>query len=73
MEKSLKSPLESGVDAPSRDVGPKYTGKYISFKELLDHNRRALTLMADLEETYYSNRPLTSQQIKARLIRSKKK
>ncbi len=49
MEKSLKSPLEGGVDAPSRDVGPKYTGKHSFFKELLDHNRRALTLLADLE------------------------
>ncbi|MBI5569047.1 MAG: pyruvate, phosphate dikinase [Desulfomonile tiedjei] len=60
----MKSPLDGTVGAPSRVMGPKYAGKYKFFKELLDHNRSALTLMADLEETYYSNRPLTSQQIK---------
>ena len=42
----------------------KHAAKYKSFRELLDHNRRALTLMADLEQTYYANRPFTVQQIK---------
>ncbi|MEW6532835.1 MAG: PEP/pyruvate-binding domain-containing protein [Thermodesulfobacteriota bacterium] len=65
MEDSVKSPLEDRVGAPSRVVRPTHTSKYRFFKELLDRNRRALTLMADLEETYYANRPLTSRQIES--------
>ncbi|MBM4327585.1 MAG: pyruvate, phosphate dikinase [Deltaproteobacteria bacterium] len=65
MKDNVRSPLESSVVAPSRVVGPKHASKYNFFKDLLDHNRRALTLMADLEETYYSNRPLVSRQIEA--------
>ena len=66
MKDSTKPTLESSESAAPPQAGPKYAGKYKFFKELLDHNRKALTLMAYLEETYYSNRPLTSQHIKAR-------
>jgi pyruvate,water dikinase len=65
MRDSTKPTSESNEGASQPQARPKYSGKYQFFKELLDHNRRALTLMADLEETYYSNRPLTSQQIMA--------
>lgn len=66
MKDSMKSSLDGDAgEASSGVAGPKYVGKYKFFRELLDHNRRALALMADLEETYYSNRPLTSQQIMA--------
>jgi pyruvate,water dikinase len=65
MKDTMKPSLEGGAGASSGVAGPKYMGKYKFFKELLDHNRTALTLMADLEETYYANRPLTSQQIMA--------
>ena len=58
MKDSKKSASESSESASPPQVGPKYAGKYKFFKELLDHNRRALTLMAELEETYYSNRPV---------------
>ncbi len=47
-----------------RLIEGKHSGKYKFFKELLSHNRKALQLMADLEETYYSNRSVTSNRIK---------
>lgn len=47
-----------------RLIEGKLLGKYKFFKELLRHNRKALQLMADMEETYYSNRSVTSNRIK---------
>ena len=39
------------------------TARYRHFRALLDHNRAALNLMADLEQTYYDNRPFTIQLV----------
>lgn len=39
------------------------TARYRHFRVLLDHNRVALNLMADLEQTYYNNRPFTLQLV----------
>lgn len=39
------------------------TARYRHFRALLDHNRTALTLMADLEQTYYNNLPFTIQGV----------
>ncbi|MBU4055480.1 MAG: pyruvate, phosphate dikinase [Proteobacteria bacterium] len=39
------------------------TARYRHFRALLDHNRGALTLMSDLEQTYYNNRPFTMQNV----------
>jgi pyruvate, water dikinase len=64
MKDSIKSRSDGSMSTPAQKVGPKYAGKYEFFKELLEHNRRALTLMADLEQTYYANQPFTVQQIK---------
>jgi pyruvate,water dikinase len=36
---------------------------------LLDHNRVALSLMADLEQTYYDNRPFTMQMVERKCAR----
>jgi pyruvate,water dikinase len=56
---------ESSASAVPQKVLPKYQFKYHHFRELLDHNRKALTLMADLEQAYYANRSITAQQIKS--------
>jgi pyruvate, water dikinase len=45
-------------------MGGKHSSRYNYFRDLLDHNRRALTLMADFEQTYYANRAITTQRIK---------
>ncbi len=39
------------------------TGRYRRFRRLLDHNRTALTLQADLEQIYYDNRPFIPQMV----------
>lgn len=45
-------------------MGGKHSSRYNYFRDLLDHNRRALTLMADFEQAYYANRAITTQRIK---------
>ena len=39
------------------------TSRYRRFRRLLDHNRTALTLQADLEQIYYDNRPFIPQMV----------
>ena len=39
------------------------TALYRRFRRLLDHNRTALTLQADLEQIYYDNRPFIPQVV----------
>ena len=39
------------------------TARYRRFRRLLDHNRTALTLQADLEQIYYDNRPFIPQVV----------
>jgi pyruvate,water dikinase len=39
------------------------TSRYRRFRRLLDHNRTALTLQADLEQIYYDNRPFVPQMV----------
>jgi hypothetical protein len=39
------------------------TARYRRFRRLLDHNRTALTLQADLEQIYYDNRPFVPQVV----------
>jgi len=46
---------------PTMDA--EQTARYRHFRDLLDHNRAALSLMADLERTYYDNRPFTPQGV----------
>ena len=46
---------------PLPKMDTEETTRYQHFRALLDHNRAALTLMADLEQTYYNNRPFTIQ------------
>jgi pyruvate,water dikinase len=46
---------------PLPKMDTEETARYRHFRALLDHNRAALTLMADLEQTYYNNRPFTIQ------------
>ncbi len=45
------------------------TVRYRHFRELLDHNRATLTLMADLEQTYYDNQPFTLQSVERKCSR----
>ncbi len=44
-------------------LDPEQTGRYRRFRRLLDHNRTALTLQADLEQVYYDNLPFTFQMV----------
>lgn len=46
---------------PRLDV--EQTARYRRFRRLLEHNRTALTLQADLEQTYYDNRPFMPQMV----------
>jgi len=39
------------------------TARYRRFRRLLDHNRTALALQADLEQIYYDNRPFVPQVV----------
>ncbi len=39
------------------------TNRYRRFRRLLEHNRTALTLQADLEQIYYDNRPFVPQVV----------
>ena len=39
------------------------TARYRRFRRLLEHNRTALTLQADLEQIYYDNRPFMPQMV----------
>ncbi len=59
----FKSKNTGDACRPLLDMDPEQTGRYKHFRTLLDHNRAALNLMADLEQTYYDNRPFTMQML----------
>ncbi len=42
------------------------TARYRRFRRLLEHNRTALSLQADLEQIYYDNRPFMPQMVEHR-------
>ena len=44
-------------------LNAEQTARYRRFRQLLDHNRTALTLQADLEQIYYDNRPFVPQMV----------
>src|SRR5512139_436570 len=44
-----------------------YAGKYRSFRSLLEHNHRALSVMSDMEHAYYMGKPFTLAWAEARL------
>jgi pyruvate,water dikinase len=44
-------------------LNAEQTARYRRFRRLLDHNRTALTLQADLEQIYYDNRPFVPQVV----------
>jgi len=46
---------------PALDV--EQTNRYRRFRRLLEHNRTALALQADLEQIYYDNRPFVPQMV----------
>lgn len=50
---------------PTMDADQKIRYEY--FRKLLNHNRMALTTMADLEQIYYNNRPFTLQYVERRI------
>ena len=54
---------------PLPKMDAEETARYRHFRALLDHNRAALTLMADLEQTYYDNRPFTIQLVERKCNR----
>lgn len=54
---------------PLLAMDPEQTARYKHFRDLLDHNRVALNLMADLEQTYYDNRPFTMQMVERKCAR----
>jgi hypothetical protein len=42
---------------PLKQLEGKHAEKYAHFRELLNHNHRALSLMAEMEEIYYGGKP----------------
>ncbi|KAB2889773.1 MAG: pyruvate, phosphate dikinase [Desulfobulbaceae bacterium] len=44
-------------------LDPEQTNRYRRFRRLLEHNRTALALQADLEQIYYDNRPFVPQMV----------
>ncbi len=50
---------------PTMDAGQK--SRYEYFRKLLTHDRTALTTMAELEQTYYSNLPFTLQFVERKI------
>lgn len=44
------------------------TARYRRFRRLLEHNRTALTLQADLEQLYYDNRPFVPQVVEKKSL-----
>ncbi|MBI5585506.1 MAG: hypothetical protein HY892_16990, partial [Deltaproteobacteria bacterium] len=54
---------------PLPGMDAEQTAQYRHFRALLDRNRTALTLTADLEQTYYNNRPFTIQLVERKCDR----
>lgn len=65
----FKSRKEGNSCRPLPGTDPEQTIRYRHFRSLLDHNRTALSLMADLEQTYYDNRPFTMQMVERKCER----
>jgi hypothetical protein len=49
---------------PLKKLEKKHAAKYAHFRELLNHNHHALSLMAEIEEIYYGGKPFTIQAIR---------
>ena len=49
---------------PLKKLEKKHAAKYAHFRELLNHNHHALSLMAKMEEIYYGGKPFTIQAIR---------
>jgi pyruvate, water dikinase len=64
--KSIKS---GDACRPLLAMDSEQTARYKHFRNLLDHNRAALSLMADLEQAYYDNRPFTPQMVERKCER----
>jgi pyruvate, water dikinase len=65
----FKSQKTGDACRPLPSMDTEQTARYRHFRALLDHNRAALTLMADLEQTYYDNRPFTLQFVERKCDR----
>jgi len=61
MARILVSSSKDQVCRPLPRLSEEQAARYRHFRALLDHNRAALTIMAELEQIYYDNRPLTPQ------------
>ncbi|WP_321493778.1 PEP/pyruvate-binding domain-containing protein [uncultured Desulfobacter sp.] len=59
----FKSIQDGDACRPLFAMDPEQTARYNHFRALLDHNRVAINLMTDLEQTYYDNRPFTAQMV----------
>ena len=42
---------------PLKQLEGKHVEKYVHFRELLNHNHRALSLMAEMEDISYCGKP----------------
>jgi pyruvate,water dikinase len=51
---------------PLKQLEGKHAERYAHFRELLDHNHRALSLMAEMEEIYYGGKPFSLQAVRQR-------
>ncbi|MBI5550784.1 MAG: pyruvate, phosphate dikinase [Desulfobacterales bacterium] len=59
----FKKSIPGDACRPLPSMDGEQTARYQHFRALLEHNRTALTLMADLEQTYFDNRPFTIQGV----------
>lgn len=64
-----KSKKRGDACRPLLAMDAEQTARYEHFRNLLDHNRAALSIMADLEQTYYDNRPFTPQMVERKCAR----
>jgi pyruvate, water dikinase len=65
----FKKTVTGDACRPLSSMDTEQTARYRHFRALLDHNRAALTLMADLEQIYYDNRPFTLQFVERKCDR----
>jgi pyruvate, water dikinase len=59
----FKSWRSADACRPLPTLDAEQTARYRRFRRLLEHNRTALTLQADLEQIYYDNRPFMPQMV----------
>ena len=65
----FKSNKNGDACRPLLAMDAEQTARYKHFRNLLNHNRAALSLMADLEQAYYDNRPFTMQMVEHKCAR----